>query len=576
MWGIFGRSCIVLVAYVLTLGGRGEAKRLSATNQHDERRIQSSSSLVAFPGAVGYGRYATGGRGGTVIYVSNLNDSGPGSFREAVEVSSGPRTVVFEVSGTITVSSQVRVDNGDLTIAGQTSPGGITLRGSRLKLYASNVIVRGMRFRPGDGAEGDATCDRRDGFGIGQSTTDPLNAIANFVFDHCSCSWALDENGSSWYASINTTVSNSIFAEGITDQCDGTQSFGYLIGTSSGTVAPKRISMYRNVFANNRDRNPRIADAATEVEIINNYGYNWRSAGFTFSDAITTAHAINNAYKHGPDSQNRQSFYLHDLVTTNDVYLDGNIDSCFRPDASMGSETDVAHQENNEAVATSDISSSVIFSGSGITELVDASSVADAIFPTVGAIHPARDSIDTRILSTANHGTWSCADKGTGTIITSVDDTGDFYPDGSGAPSAPVDSDGDGIPDLTEIAMNLDPNDGSDAGTYGTIGYTYLEEYLNSFYDGIVPSTPSPTTGAPTSESPTTANPITPAPTTPAPTTPAPTSPAPTTPAPTSTAPTTPDPTTGTPFFFCLAKNVRCQSVIPCCSNVCKPNNRCK
>lgn len=111
------------------------------------------SAQLAFPGAVGYGRHAVGGRGGTVYVVSSLEDSGPGTLREAADAS-GPRMIVFDVSGYIDLDSQISIDDPFVTIAGQTSPGGVTVRGSRIKVRASDVIVRGMRFRPGDSSSG--------------------------------------------------------------------------------------------------------------------------------------------------------------------------------------------------------------------------------------------------------------------------------------------------------------------------------------------------------------------------------------------------------------------------------------
>lgn len=108
------------------------------------------AALPAFPGAVGYGKNAIGGRGGTVYIVNSLADSGPGTLRDAAQVASGSRTVVFGVSGYIDLTSQISITNPFITIAGQSSPGGVTVRGSRVKVLASNVIIRGMRFRPGD------------------------------------------------------------------------------------------------------------------------------------------------------------------------------------------------------------------------------------------------------------------------------------------------------------------------------------------------------------------------------------------------------------------------------------------
>eukprot|EP00567_Pseudictyota_dubia_P008425 CAMPEP_0197439364 /NCGR_PEP_ID=MMETSP1175-20131217/6123_1 /TAXON_ID=1003142 /ORGANISM="Triceratium dubium, Strain CCMP147" /LENGTH=676 /DNA_ID=CAMNT_0042969271 /DNA_START=77 /DNA_END=2108 /DNA_ORIENTATION=- len=446
---------------------------------HSSRR--AASTIPAFPGAAGYGSGASGGRGsvtnpGTVIKVTSLSDSGAGTLRDAV-AASGPRTVVFEVSGYIDLTTEISIDNSDITIAGQTSPGGITVRGSRIKVRASNVIVRGMRFRPGDDSVaggGDSTCSSKDGFGIGQSL------VEDVIFDHCSATWAMDENGSSWYTSSRTTISNCIFGEAISLQCQSDGGFGYLIGTGSTYAAPSKISLLRNVFISNRDRNPYVKSGATEIEVINNFGYNHKSAAFAFADDGTSVHVINNYYKHGHDSHSRASCYLHaDGASLSTVYLSGNIDTCYRSDASQGGETEFCHKEGNSPVAAGEVANAPVFTGSGFTSsMIEASNVPGDLFPSVGAIHPSRDSIDERILSTANIDVLTCNDKGNGAVISDVNEVD--YPPIQNVQS-PADADGDGIPDSNESTYGLDPNT-ADSHHFAGSGYTYLEEYINSFY----------------------------------------------------------------------------------------------
>ena len=159
----FSNVVKLLFAFVLTM-------TIMSFAHAQERKIP------AFPGAEGGGRYTIGGRGGAVLKVTNLNDSGPGSLRQALETS-GPRTVVFEVAGTIELQSRIRIRHGSLTIAGQTAPGqGITIKGHPVQLAANNVIIRFIRFRPGDlaGSEVNALMgyNRRD-----------------IIIDHCSFSW---------------------------------------------------------------------------------------------------------------------------------------------------------------------------------------------------------------------------------------------------------------------------------------------------------------------------------------------------------------------------------------------------
>ena len=242
--------------------------------------FNSFAQQLAFPTAEGFGKNSSGGRGGSVIKVTNLNDTGAGSLRNAL-LTSGTRTIVFEVGGTINLSSNIYVANGDFTLAGQTAPGdGILIRGGMVEVEASNIIIRYIRFRPGPSAP---------------SGADALNITAwsgqhhqDIIIDHCSLSWASDENfdiralpnGSV----TNVTIQNSIMAE-----C------GY------GSLAAERttnLTYYRNLYAHNSERNTRKGypiPNTFDFELINNLIYGFRYATVPSMGAKFTV--LNNKYK---------------------------------------------------------------------------------------------------------------------------------------------------------------------------------------------------------------------------------------------------------------------------------------
>lgn len=238
---------------------------------------QGASALPVFPGAVGFGTHTVAGRGGKILRVTNLNDSGPGSLRAAM-TASGPRVVIFEVSGIIDLKTTLYVGDPYLTVAGQTAPSpGIMVRGAPIVLYGHDMLVQHIASRPGSKYPPGEILNNRDAFCI---SSDPNQECYNIVLDHVSGSWSTDEVLSTW-ADDNgvvrdVTISNSIFAEaltnaGHTDEATGepeAHSTGVLIGRNS-----RRVSLLRNVLAYNRWRNPLCRDNYTDVQVVNNLVY---------------------------------------------------------------------------------------------------------------------------------------------------------------------------------------------------------------------------------------------------------------------------------------------------------------
>lgn len=272
------------------------------------------SQELAFPNAEGFGKYATGGRGGLTYVVTNLNDDGEGSLRKGI-VKKGARTIVFAVSGTIELKSKLDVNKnkGNLTILGQTAPGeGITLRGYPFTIKANNVIVRYLRFRMGDenSVQGDA---------LG------VNNAKNVIIDHCSISWGTDENAS-FYNNKNFTLQWSIISEALNKSVHKKGAHGY-----GGIWGGVNVSFHHNLIANNNSRNPRFSGSKTTqnsenefVDFRNNVIYNWGSNSI-YGGEKGTYNLVNNYFKHGPATTSSK---LDRIVSPSKpygkFYVDGN------------------------------------------------------------------------------------------------------------------------------------------------------------------------------------------------------------------------------------------------------------
>ena len=416
--------------------------------------------LPAFQGAEGFGAYTPGGRGGKIINVTNLNDSGPGSLRAAVETE-GPRIVVFRVSGYIDLQKPLRIYHPYITIAGQTAPGdGICLRNYELAIGGTHdVVVRYLRSRPGDRA---SKASEMDAISIWDSH--------DLIIDHCSATWSTDECLSVTGHSDNITVQWCIIGEALTDH-----SYGSIIGSHQG-----KITFHHNLYANNISRNPRPGsynydpDYANEpgptIDFRNNVVYNWNwGAGYSGSgtageDERFTMNYVGNYLKPGPDTKDfyrNKAFVLYKDAAAR-IYLADNFMEAF-----------LAGTVNNELLffesggVLSWLATPVSYAPVKTDEVKTAYS---EVLLKVGAVLPVRDAVDTRIVTGVR--------EGKGRIRQSLSELGGWPDLESGV--VPTDTDLDGIPDKWETKYGLDPKDALDAGgDENGDGYTNIEEYLN-------------------------------------------------------------------------------------------------
>jgi hypothetical protein len=457
----------------------------------------TAGAVPAFYGAEGGGAASVGGRGGTVIKVTNLNDSGPGSLRNALEAS-GPRIVVFTVAGTITLNSQLRITNPYVTVAGQTAPGGgILISGANIStspLYIGthDVVLRYIRARKGVGTSpgGD------DAISTGAGGT-----VFNIVFDHVSTSWSSDENIEFWSNSgtmRDITVQDSIVAEGL--RIDSNHSTGLIAGSDSMCDAIENVSIVRNLFLSNRNRNPYIK--INNSRIINNIIYNWEWLATQASGGMV-ADIIGNLYKAGPDSGTRSEICWRLVSDWNgcnlgpagnpSIYIVGNKGP--HQSNPAGDQWNTILEQAGGTVANgwgwpgnpptqTRLNPAFQRSTPQPTErypiTIDSVNNLEAkLLATAGAAFrldgngnwvPNRDAVDTRLIREYV--------TNTGHIPMDEAEAGGFPTIATGTPY--VDTDGDGMPDRWETRFGFNPNSSSDASfDYDNDGYYNLEEFLN-------------------------------------------------------------------------------------------------
>lgn len=411
---------------------------------------------LAFPSAEGYGRFAQGGRGGKVLFVTNLNDSGSGSLRAAIDADF-PRIVVFKVSGTIKLKSDLRIVHPRVTIAGQTAPGdGICLRNYPLIISADDTIVRYLRVRLGDEAGRPV-----DGIGVRDAE--------NVIVDHCSVSWTLDEAVNTYHGTKNITIQWSLISESLHDS---KVREGHGFAASLGGV---NTSYHHNLFANNAGRNPSIAggdmkDPSINLDFRNNVIFNWEHR--TLDGRPHSINVVNNFYKAGPASREGLKIVkmqsLHD-GTFGKWYIHGNVF-----EDRLGSQIQdglVIIDAEHLSIESAMVDDPADFAP--VTTQTPEETYED-VLRSVGAILRKRDVLDQRIIDEVRSGKTTFEDG----IISSQTDVGGWPKLQSTEPEA--DSDADGMPDAWErrFSPQKDISLQSDEDIDGD-GYTNLEEYLN-------------------------------------------------------------------------------------------------
>lgn len=413
------------------------------------------AQIPAFPGAQGFGSRTPGGRKGQVILVTNLNDSGPGSFRAACEAQ-GPRMVVFRVSGIIDLDSPVVIREPYVTIAGQSAPGdGICLRRFGLSISTHDVVLRFLRSRPGDvsGREVDAIA-------IGGESR-------RVIVDHCSASWSVDECLSPSGAIADVTVQWSIISEGLNHSVHrkGAHGYGSLVRAVGG------VSLHHNLWAHQSARNPRLGDNYGKppypvFDVRNNVMYDYGAICSGLTGDILSVNYVGNYIQPGPSSNRRRGPIVLTEQAQAAYWVAGNV-VAGRPELTADNTKlfDRTEADGRKLVTLQARPFEVPAVATTTAEAAYA-----AVLARAGASLPERDAVDARIVAEVS--------SGAGAIIDSQWEVGGWPAYRSRRP--PADRDRDGMPDAWERARGLNPDDAADAAAdRDGDGYTNLEEYLN-------------------------------------------------------------------------------------------------
>ena len=440
--------------------------------------------VPAFPGAWGGGMFTTGGRGGRIIEVTNLNDSGAGSFRAAAEAE-GPRIVIFRVAGIIQLESNIDIDNPNITIAGQSAPGdGICLTNHSLNINTENVILRHLRVRRGR-PEGGQGSDNIGG-----------NPIGQIIVDHCSTSWGMDENLSLYrymkpmpegsrlkMPAKNLTVQYCISSEALNV---GNHAFG-------GTWGGEDATFHHNLFACNTGRNPSIGMGG-EFDFRNNVIFNWRHRTMDGGDETSLINVINNYYKPGPATNDNMLSTIarieeRDMYSPgrrwepgnwyDDMgkrpgkwYVAGNIVEGY-PDVTADNWSGMRSSEGADPPADARVNTP--FEGWPVKQET-ALNAFNTVLSKAGATLPRRDAVDLRVIEMVRTGKVITVEG----IVNDPREVGGYPSYSFSLEDVPADNDHDGMPDDWEGKYQLNPAEASDSSTdVDGDGYTNVEEYLN-------------------------------------------------------------------------------------------------
>jgi len=456
----------------------------------------AGAQTPAFPGAEGAGMYATGGRGGRVLHVTTLDDTtAPGSFRWACQ-QKGKRTIVFDLSGTIFLKSPLRLEEGCITIAGQSAPGdGICIADEPFTIHADNVVLRYLRFRLGNRRVAD---HEGDGLGSGRAN--------NVIVDHCSVSWSIDEC-LSIYGGSQLTVQWCIISQSLVNagHHKGAHGYGAIWG---GNMA----SFHHNLVAHHTSRTPRLGPAPqtqTEecMDMRNNVVYNWAGDGCYGGEGMK-ANIVNNYYKPGPATMQcndvlqrrifkpgvRTTAYTHHDTPRPNIwdamwhvwgkyFVEGNVNAQ-HPEVASDNWTHGVYRQMDPTKADGTLTPATMDSirmsepvpYAPVTTTSAEEAYRDVLQGAGCRLH--RDALDSVIIDDVARGraTYTAAGLLPG-FINSQDEAGG-WPALRSLP-CPTDTDGDGMPDEWEDRHGLDKHDPDDGSIVTADGYTPLEHYLN-------------------------------------------------------------------------------------------------